>query len=162
MAASSRRAARPPRKGGLENAIFIVAAAGAVPDELRGIGALVTVTLPWGSLLRGCLGLDSAVTAGICSLIADGGHLQLLLAPARRDRLPGIPTDVAGVVTAARTTFEPLGLKFVEGRPAGVLELRDSGSTWARRLLHGERGDRGEPERQAVLVRFRQPVASGR
>ena len=155
MAEASRRAARA--KGGrAANAAFVVAAAEAIPSELRGLGALVTVRFPWASLLRGCLGLDDAVASGVAGLLAPGGALELLLAPAGRDRLAGLPTEPAGVIEAARATFECRDLAMLEGRLAAPGEVRASGSTWARRLLGG-RGSVDEGGRRAVIVRFRAP-----
>ena len=61
MAEASRRAAKPAHKGGQPNVRFILAAAEAPPPALAGIAGLVTVRFPWGSLLRGCLGEDTAV-----------------------------------------------------------------------------------------------------
>ena len=63
MAEASRRAARPARRGGLPNALFVVAAAEALPPELDGVADVVTIQLPWGSLLRGALALDEDVAA---------------------------------------------------------------------------------------------------
>ena len=163
MAESSRRAVRAARRTGLEpNATFVVAAAEAVPAELVGIAAVVTVRFPWASLLRGCLGLDATVAAGVRAVIAPGGMLEVLLAPATRDRLGGVPTEPSDVMAAARATFEALGLRFIEGRLATSEEVRASGSSWARRLLGGNgaigvgRG-LGERPRRPVLVRFRSP-----
>ncbi len=151
MAEASRRAAGPARKGGLENALFAVAAAAAPAAELLGVAWLVTITFPWGSLLRGCLGTDGAVAAGIGSLLAPGAELRVILAPADRDRLAGLPTVPAAVIAAARVTFETLGLTLLEGRPATAEELHRSHSSWSRRLLPDGR------DRQATLVRFKSP-----
>ncbi|HEX5589234.1 MAG TPA: class I SAM-dependent methyltransferase [Candidatus Limnocylindrales bacterium] len=135
MAEASRRAARPPRKGGAANALFVVAAAERIPAELRGLAATVTVRFPWASLLRGCLGREPAVAAGLAEMLAPGGELVLLLAPAERDRLAGLPVEPSAIAAAARSAFEPLGLELIEGRPASDAEVRASGSTWAKRLL---------------------------
>src|SRR6185503_7526579 len=109
MAEASHRAARPARKGGLENARFILAAAESLPSALSGRASLVTVRFPWGSLLRGCLGMYGAVAAGIAGLVARAGVLELLLAPADRDRLDGIPTTEPAIIAAATDAFAPLG-----------------------------------------------------
>ncbi len=63
MAEASRRAAGPARRGGVSNALFVVASAEALPPELDGVADLVTIHLPWGSLLRGALALDEAVAS---------------------------------------------------------------------------------------------------
>jgi 16S rRNA (adenine(1408)-N(1))-methyltransferase len=55
MSEASRRAARKPGKGGLPNALFVVAAAESLPCELDGLVDAVTIQLPWGSLLRSVL-----------------------------------------------------------------------------------------------------------
>ena len=159
MAEVSRRAARSEAKGGSANVAFLVAAAEAIPAELHGIAALVTVRFPWASLLRGCLGADPAVAGGVARLVASAGELELLLAPSDRDRLAGLPTEAPAVIAAARAAFEALGLCFTEGRPATSEEIRASGSTWGRRLL-------GNPaartDRRPVIVRFRRPARNER
>ena len=155
MAEASRRAAAGPRRGGQPNALLVLAAAETPPAELVGRAESVTVRFPWGSLLRGCLGADAAVATGLASLLTPGGELQLLLAPAERDRLEGLPTDPAAIVAAAERTFEPLGLRLVDGRVATEEEVRDAHSTWARRLLAGSRHDRARPARTVVAVRLR-------
>jgi 16S rRNA (adenine(1408)-N(1))-methyltransferase len=134
MAEVSRRAAKPSRKGGTPNAAFVLAAAEAPPVELAGIASQVTVLFPWGSLLRGCLGADPAVAAGVAKLLAPAGSLDLLLAPSAKDGLDGLPIEPERVVDAAASAFAAFGLEVVEGRLATPVEIRTSGSTWARRL----------------------------
>jgi 16S rRNA (adenine(1408)-N(1))-methyltransferase len=153
MAEASRRAVRPPGRGGLPNALFVVAAAESVPAELRGRADLVTVRFPWGSLLRGCLDADPAVADGLAALGAPGGDLELLLAPARRDGLAGLPTEPTEIVAAARRAFEPRGHLLIAAREATAADVAASGSTWAKRLLGGP-----APDRRPVIVRFRRAV----
>lgn len=155
MSEASRRAARSPTRGGLPNARFVVAAAEDPPAELHGLAAEVTVNLPWGSLLRGCLGADEVVAAGIATLVATGGRLELLLAPAERDRLAGLPTEPAATVAFAAAAFAAHELRLEVGRPASEDEIRASGSTWARRLLAVDR----RAERSVLLVRLRRSRA---
>jgi 16S rRNA (adenine(1408)-N(1))-methyltransferase len=150
MVEASRRAAGPALKGGRENARFIVAAAEAPPGALAGTADLVTVRFPWGSLLRGCVGLQPAVAAGVASLVASSGKLELLLAPSTRDGLEGVPTDIEAVVGAAARAFVPHGLELLVGRPGTPEEIAGSGSTWAKRLGAG---------RSVTVVRFARRVA---
>ena len=152
MAEASRRAAAPARKGGLSNAAFIVAAAEAPPTELCGVADLVTVRFPWGSLLRGCVGEDGAVAAGLARLVARGATLELLLAPSKRDNLDAIPLEPAALAEAAAVAFAPFGLDVVVGRPATMDEIEASGSTWARRLR--AIGHAGTADRTPTLVRL--------
>jgi 16S rRNA (adenine(1408)-N(1))-methyltransferase len=143
MAEASRRAARPPRKGGLPNAGFILASAESPPPILQASADLVTVRFPWGSLLRGVVGADAAVAAGIAGLVAPGGALELLLAPAERDGLDAMPTSIDGLVAGASRAFETHGFAIDDvclPTPADVAATR---STWARRL-----------DRSATLIRL--------
>lgn len=143
MAESSRRAARPAAKGGLPNAWFIVAAAEAPPAELHGVGNLVTVHFPWGSLLRGVTGRDDIVAAGLASLVAPAGALELLVAPLDRDRLDGVPTSAEDLVAGAAAAFAEHGFVIARSSRPAAAEVRATGSTWARRL-----------DRQATLIRL--------
>jgi 16S rRNA (adenine(1408)-N(1))-methyltransferase len=160
MAEASRRAARATRKGGLDNARFVLAAAESLPDDLAGRAALVTVLFPWGSLLRGCVGLDDAVACGVAGLVAPGGVLELLLAPAERDRLAGVPTSEGAIIEGASRTFEAHGLAVVVARTATPAEIAATGSSWARRLgvagrRNGSNGSSGPAaDRSPVLIRL--------
>ena len=152
MAEASRRAARPARKGGLANAAFILAAAEAPPPELCGAAHRVSVLFPWGSLLRGCVGGDARVAAGVAGLVAPGGTLELLLAPSVRDGLDGLPLEPDELVTGVRSAFDGFGLDMALARSASDAEVRDSGSTWARRL-----GSQRPTDRRVMLMRLVRP-----
>ena len=151
MVESSRRAAGPARKGGRPNARFVLAAAENPPAVLAGAADLVTVRFPWGSLLRGCVGLEPAVASGVAGLVAGRGTLELLLAPSARDGLEGVPTEVDAIVAAAGAAFEPLGFEVIVGRTATREAVAASGSSWAKRLAAGRNGDAG---RAVALVRL--------
>jgi 16S rRNA (adenine(1408)-N(1))-methyltransferase len=160
MAEVSRRAAGSAGKRGSPNAVFVLAAAETSPAELAGIAGLVTVRFPWGSLLRGCLGADDAVAAGVAALLAPDGSLELLLAPSARDGLDGLPVEPASIVDAAERAFRGAGLELVAGRAATPDEVRASGSTWARRLGAARRhrdaaGAAAAPDRPVTFVRLR-------
>jgi 16S rRNA (adenine(1408)-N(1))-methyltransferase len=158
---ASRRAAAPARKGGLPNALFVAAAAEALPPALRGVAQRVTVNLPWGSLLRGALALDEAAAAGIASLVAPGGSAELLLAPAGRDRLTAdvsVERRLAGGCLA--DAWLRHGLCLTDARPATPAELATTATTWAKRL--GLTGS-GATDRTAWrLVLRREPANRGR
>lgn len=158
MAVASRRAAGPARKGGLENARFVLAAAEAVPADLAGRADLVTVLFPWGSLLRGCVGRDEAVARGLIALVAPSGALELMLAPADRDGLGGMPTTTHSIVEAAARAFDAEGFQLVVAREATPAEVAATRSSWARRLgatrSTGAHGVNDANRRVATLIRL--------
>jgi len=138
MAESSFRAARSPRKGGLPNALFVVASAEAPPLELAGRTDELTIAFPWGSLLRGALALEGAADAscGIVRLVALGATARILVSVDPRDRLAIPPLD-AGTRDDLEDRWRLLGGEVVEWRPATDADIRATGSTWARRLRAG-------------------------
>ncbi|HET7029179.1 MAG TPA: hypothetical protein VFI34_01605 [Candidatus Limnocylindrales bacterium] len=138
MAESSLRAARAPRKGGLPNALFVVAAAERPPAELIGAAAELTITFPWGSLLRGTLATEdaAAAAAGIAALLAPGGNARALLSIDPRDGLD-IPLPAAIPKRDLVVRWQDHGLDVQAWRPASSDEIAAAGSSWARRLSAG-------------------------
>jgi 16S rRNA (adenine(1408)-N(1))-methyltransferase len=137
MAEASRRADRKPGRGGLENALFVVAAAEALPAELEGVADLVTVQFPWGSLLRGLLGADPRVMAGLAGLLSPGGTLRLLVSSTDRDRGAGVAPTSAPTLRGLAAAWEPYGLAVTEVRPATPADVAAAHSSWGKRLGAG-------------------------
>jgi 16S rRNA (adenine(1408)-N(1))-methyltransferase len=130
MADSSRRASRG--RAALPNALFAVAAAERPPEALHGMAGSLTVNFPWGSLLRGLLGEDDAVLAGVARMMAPGAEGAVLLSVVPRDGMPPVPPLASLAPAYARH-----GLELVEMRPATPDEVAASGSSWAKRLRAG-------------------------
>jgi hypothetical protein len=97
MRAASRRAAR---RGALLNALFVMAAAERPP--LTGFADEITVNFPWSSLLRGVLGGDDAVLAGIAG--GRAGRDCVLAGVGRRAR-PATGAEIAASGSARPVTL---------------------------------------------------------
>lgn len=117
LADASRRAARPARKGGLPNALFVSESAERLPAALSGHADVVTVVLPWGSLLRALVTPDPAVLASITACLRPGGEIEMLLS---ESELP--------------QGYRELGLEVIEVRPADVSDVARLSSGWGQRL----------------------------
>jgi 16S rRNA (adenine(1408)-N(1))-methyltransferase len=131
MADVSRRAARR----GPRNALFFAEGAERLTrSPLAGVANLVTVTLPWGSLLRGVVGLDAEALAGVCSLLGRDGRLEVLASVVPSDRVDGLDCLDASAETTIRSAWRGAGIELLEMRPATAADLAASGSSWARRL----------------------------
>jgi len=137
MTAASRRAAAKPSRGGLPNALFVVAAAEALPAELDGMADLVTVHFPWGSLMRGLLAADPATMTGLTWVLRPGATLQLLLSSTVRDRGAGVPPIQAATLHALAESYAAWGLAVTEARPATAADVAAAHSTWGKRLGAG-------------------------
>lgn len=79
LADASRRAAAKPARGGLDNALFLLASLETLGDELNGLADTVTVYYPWGSLLRAVVLPDVALLAKLATLLKAGGTLDILV-----------------------------------------------------------------------------------
>ena len=131
MAEASRRAARR----GPANAIFLAAGAAELAGTpLAGRTDLVTVTFPWGSLLRGVLGLEPAVLTGVAALVGSGGRVEVLASIMSSDRVNGVGTLDTACEPAIRCAWAGVGLELMSMRPATGAEIAGSRSSWARRL----------------------------
>ena len=137
MAESSRRAARRPERGGLPNALFLAAAAEALPGPLAGAASLVTVTFPWGSLLAGALGRDPVVARGLARLVRAGGRVEILASIEPGDRVPGVARLDDRDACTIRDAWAAHGLTLTCLRPATGAEILASNSSWGRRLTRG-------------------------
>lgn len=112
MAHASQRGRAPA------NAVFLVESAERLPGPLEGRADLVTVALPWGSLLRAVLEPDPTVLARIAALLKPAGELELLLTDD--------PADLAAYAT--------VGLNLLEMRAAVRDDVERLSSAWAKRL----------------------------
>ena len=135
MADASRRAARR----GPANVLFLAAGAETLAaSPLARRADLVTTLFPWGSLLRGVVGLDDAALCGVASLVAEGGRLEVLVSVVPSDGVADMPCLDAAAEPAIRRAWSAAGLRLTGMRPAPAAEVAASGSTWARRLRAGD------------------------
>ena len=125
------------------NALFVIANACALPEELYGIATRVTINFPWGSLLAGLLAGDPALMDGLSAVMRPGAQVEV--------RLNASALAEAGhtLVSGGEQVYERLlEFGFRAARPVRLAAdtLRSYPSTWAKRLAFGR-----APE--AVLVR---------
>jgi 16S rRNA (adenine(1408)-N(1))-methyltransferase len=137
MAVSSRRAGAKPSRGGLRNAVFVVAAAEALPAELDGLADLVTVHFPWGSLLRGLLGAHPQVMGGLTRVMRPGASLSLLLSSTERDSGAGVAPIRQPALPDLAAAYAGWGLAVTEARPATPADVVAAHSSWGKRLDAG-------------------------
>jgi 16S rRNA (adenine(1408)-N(1))-methyltransferase len=136
MAEASRRAQR--RR--IPNAMFLAAGVETLSGAdgvLAGAARLVTVTFPWGSLLRGVLGQAPSALAGIAGTLAPGGSVEVLVSVVPSDGIPGVATLHAEHETGIRDAWAAAGLEVTAFEPASEAHVAASGSSWARRLRGG-------------------------
>ena len=141
MIDASRRAARR----GPSNALFLAAGADELPDTpLAWRADLVTASFPWGSLLRGVLGLDPAALAGVAALPCSDANVEVLASVVPDDHVAGLDRLDATLEPSIRPAWQAAGLELRSMRRATAAEIEASGSSWARRLRTARRSS-GHP-----------------
>ena len=138
----------------MPNAVFLASAAETLPGPLSGAADLVTVALPWGSLLRGFLIADPELIEGIAATLKPSGEIQLLISATDRDLAAATTLTSDEEANALAQRLSAGGLDVVDFRRAEVSDVDRISSAWARRL--------GIPARRpAWIYRLRPaPVAS--
>ena len=136
------RAARKPARGGVSNALFVVAAVEAPPPELESAAGEIEVAFPWAALLRGLLLADQATLRGLVRLATPGAAFTLVLTyDATHDHGAGLDPAAPGLDQAAiermRAPYTAAGLHIERVRALTPDEALAIPSTWGRRLLHG-------------------------
>jgi 16S rRNA (adenine(1408)-N(1))-methyltransferase len=134
MREASQRGARPARKGGVANALFLAAAAEELPGSLAGTIDELTVVLPWGSLLGGLAKPDPQLLDALCRSLRPTGRLELLLSVQPTDRSRGLPILDEPAVERLLQAYAAAGLFCIEARLADAGDVDRLGSSWARRL----------------------------
>jgi 16S rRNA (adenine(1408)-N(1))-methyltransferase len=150
MAQSSRRVDRrgPP------SAVFLAAGVEALAESpLAGRADLVTAFFPWGSLLRGILGLDRAALCGLAAVARPGATLSVLLSIVPSDHVPGLDCLDEATSGPIADAWRTVGLTLHALRPASLDEVRASGSSWARRLGPDRPVWRLEGSRSGIIAR---------
>jgi 16S rRNA (adenine(1408)-N(1))-methyltransferase len=129
-ASSMREAARRASRSGLANAAFVAAAAEALPDDLTGVADRVTISFPWGSLLRAVVTADADTMRRIASVTRPGACLTAVWSLTPRDGAVAAAVDQCELVRG----FELVGLEVVGLRTASPDEVAATHSSWAKRL----------------------------
>jgi 16S rRNA (adenine(1408)-N(1))-methyltransferase len=116
------------------NTLFVIANALALPPELHGLAAQITINFPWGSLLDDLLANDPALLAGLVAVARPKAGLEV--------RLNGGALAEAGWSLEAgadrvRDVFAVNGFDMRSPIRLMARELRSYPTTWAKRLAFG-------------------------
>jgi 16S rRNA (adenine(1408)-N(1))-methyltransferase len=129
MRACARRA---QRRGALPNAVFVVAALESLPHDLDAVADRISVTFPWGSLLRGLTEPHGPILEAIRRISAHGASIDVMWSVTPADGMPGV--DDPRTVDEA---FRMSGFDVQEFRLATPEEIQGTHSSWAKRLGAG-------------------------
>jgi 16S rRNA (adenine(1408)-N(1))-methyltransferase len=138
MRKTSAGAAAKPTKGGLANALFVWASVEHLPDALRDMSE-VHVLMPWGSLLRGVIGLDPAIPRRLRTAAAPGARLLVTLnLHAWRPPVPEVGATTEPDPDWARDELAGIyraeGWRLETAAYLAAAELDTLATSWGRRL----------------------------
>jgi 16S rRNA (adenine(1408)-N(1))-methyltransferase len=142
LAEYAYRAGRKPARGGITNAIFLVAAVEKLPGELEGLAKRVRINFPWGNLLRVLLAPDPPILGAIARLLEPDSVAEIVLSydPGHDtgafagDPMPAL--DQARIETELIPAYKAAGLPISTWRRLTQDEALAIPSSWGRRLLH--------------------------
>jgi 16S rRNA (adenine(1408)-N(1))-methyltransferase len=143
MSEVARRASAKPTRGGVSNALFLVASAEALPAALASRASLVTINYPWGSLLRTLVQPDPDGLRAVVGLLQPGGRLIALLNASVTDdrdygeRLGLPPLEAAHIDERLVPGWLESGLDGVSWHRLEPDEEPAHHTTWGRRLVRG-------------------------
>ncbi len=118
----------------LPNALYLIASAQTLPNELAGIADRMTINFPWGSLLSSLLEDVPALTGGLAALARPGAGLEIRL---NGEALLEAGFNLADGVDKVRAALSGNGFRVAKTAVMGPAELKGFPSTWARRLAFG-------------------------
>lgn len=134
MRTASARAARPARKGGLPNVVFLAADARTLPTAFLGRIDELRIVLPWGSLLQAVLAADPRLVALVADGLRPGGRVRIVTSVTPVDVASVGAPVAAGRLTALGEALESAGLRILALRPFEAADVPGLRSSWARRL----------------------------
>lgn len=118
----------------LQNLLYIIASAQALPHELHGLVSHITINFPWGSLLESLLIGDDRLLHGLESVASSSAAVDI--------RLNGgaLVEQCWSLEDGAERIFENLthaGWRIRKPEKLDLHTLRAFPSTWAKRLAFG-------------------------
>lgn len=138
---------RKPEKGGLSNALLVLASVEAMPAELAELADCVTVLFPWGSLLEGVIKPDVSMLCAISGIAKPGARFEFITtysdsfeaATIGSRELPTLSLEYFG--GEYREALKGCGFAIEEVELLGNDYVKGFDSKWAKRLAFGRRRD---------------------
>lgn len=140
MGETSGKIYKKKEKGGLKNALFVLADIENLPDELKDITNQVFINFPWGSLLKGIVLVENGTWDNIKKICQKEAIIDIILGYDKsREKKEieklGLPLfDLQYIQNEMAPKLENQGFTIIETREVERSELKDHPSSWAKKL----------------------------
>lgn len=142
-------------KGGLSNALYVLASIEDLPDELAGIANQVFINFPWGSLLQKVILVDKNAWKNISKICNVNAIIDLLAGydkdyDLQEENKADMPIfDEEYISSIMLPKLMTLGFECIQVEEVEIDELKDYPSSWGKRLAFGGK------ERQFFHIRLK-------
>lgn len=131
-------------RGGLENALFVLATVEDLPEELNGIANQVFINFPWGSLLAGIVKVEDKCWDNIKRICKKGAFIDLLFGyderydktEIQRLKLPTLSRNFIYEIFIPK--LQDIGLEVIDTKQLTSTQLTNYPSTWAKKMGFGK------------------------
>lgn len=144
----STKTIKKPSKGGIANAIYIIAAAEKLPQKLHNIADKIYVNLPWGSLLEGVVKGSAVILNNIVNIAKPPkSHVEIWFTynnlheagEMSRRELP--PLSVEYIKDTLSPIYKSCGIDIIEIDVVNNDDLKKFDTQWSKRLGFGRARD---------------------
>lgn len=140
----SSKTLKKPSKGGLPNALFILASAENLPTELNGIADHIYINFPWGSLLQGIVLGDEVLWNNIKRIGKKDATIETIFGydahhDSKEIQRLGLPhLDELYLNTVLIPKLKNLGFAILDLKKLTPRDLREYPTSWAKKLSFGQ------------------------
>jgi 16S rRNA (adenine(1408)-N(1))-methyltransferase len=140
----SNKIYKKPIKGGLPNALFVLANIEDLPEKLNGIANQVFINFPWSGLLKGLILVEEKTWLNLKRICQPGAYLDLVFGydkNAEKNKVESLNLPTLSEEYLQNTLVpkvESLGFKLVELEELTEEDLKNYPSTWAKKLAFGK------------------------
>lgn len=116
------------------NVLYVIANAQALPAELHGLAAHISINFPWGSLLDGLLNADAGLLAGLQAVARPNAALTVRL---NGGAMAEVGWKLDEGVAQVEAVLAANGFRMRVPTPMLAQELKRFPTTWAKRIAFG-------------------------
>ncbi|HLC70225.1 MAG TPA: class I SAM-dependent methyltransferase [Patescibacteria group bacterium] len=140
----SNKIYKKPVKGGLPNALFVLANIEDLPEELSGIANQIFINFPWSGLLKGLILVEEKTWLNLKRICQPGAYIDLVFGydeNAEKNKVESLNLPTLSEEYLQNTLVskvDTLGFKLVELNRLTEEDLKNYPSTWAKKLAFGK------------------------